>query len=120
MHLFQKTVIQKLLTCCSIEAAEYQLRRKLSLSLSLSLCGSTALMDLGHFFSFLIYTQSVGLLGRGISPSQGRYLHTEQHKDIHALSGIRTHDPSVRAGKDGSCLRPRGNCDRLHRKLGRI
>jgi hypothetical protein len=28
-------------------------------------------------FSFLIHTQSVGLLGRGISPSQGRYLHTE-------------------------------------------
>jgi hypothetical protein len=25
----------------------------------------------------LIYTQSVGLLGRGISLSQGRYLHTE-------------------------------------------
>jgi hypothetical protein len=24
--------------------------------------------------------QSVGLLGWGISPSQGRYLHTEQHK----------------------------------------
>jgi hypothetical protein len=33
---------------------------------------------------------------RGISPSQGRYLHTEQtHTDIHALSGIRTHDPSA-------------------------
>jgi hypothetical protein len=32
------------------------------------------------FFSFLIYTHSVGFLGRGISPSQGRYLHTEQHK----------------------------------------
>jgi hypothetical protein len=31
-------------------------------------------------FSFLIYTQSVGLLGQGISPSQGRCLHTEQHK----------------------------------------
>jgi hypothetical protein len=30
-------------------------------------------------FSFLIYTKSVGLLGREISPSQGRYLHTEQH-----------------------------------------
>jgi hypothetical protein len=28
--------------------------------------------DLGRFFSFLIYKQSVGLLGRGISPSQGR------------------------------------------------
>jgi hypothetical protein len=26
-------------------------------------------------FSFLIFRQSVGLLGRGISPSQGRYLH---------------------------------------------
>jgi hypothetical protein len=26
------------------------------------------------------FTQTVGLLGRGISPLQGRYLHTEQHK----------------------------------------
>jgi hypothetical protein len=42
--------------------------------------GSTALVDLGHFFSFLIYTQSVGHLGRGISPLQGHYLHTGQHK----------------------------------------
>jgi hypothetical protein len=41
----------------------------------LSIYGSTALVDLGRFFSFLICTQSVGLLGRGISPSQGRYLH---------------------------------------------
>jgi hypothetical protein len=65
------------------------------------------------------YTQSVGLLGRGISPSQGRYIHTEQHKhrinahntDIHALSGIRTHNPSVRASEDSSCLRPRSHCD---------
>jgi hypothetical protein len=32
------------------------------------------------FFSFLMYTQSVRLLGRGISPSQGRYSHTEQHR----------------------------------------
>jgi hypothetical protein len=29
-----------------------------------------------------------------------------------ALSGIRTHDPSGRAGEDISCLRPRGHCDR--------
>jgi hypothetical protein len=65
------------------------------------------LLGLGRVFSFLIYTQSVGLLGRGISPSQGLYLHTEQHKhriiahntDIHTLSGIRTHDPSVRASE---------------------
>jgi hypothetical protein len=46
----------------------------------LSIYGSTALMDFGRFFSFLIHTLSVGLLGRGISPSQGRYLHTEEHK----------------------------------------
>jgi hypothetical protein len=45
-----------------------------------SLYGSTALVDLGRFLSFLIYTQSIGLLERGISPSQGRYLHKEQHK----------------------------------------
>jgi hypothetical protein len=54
-------------------------------------------------FSFVILTQSVGLLGRGISPSQ---------TNIHALSGIRTHDPSVRASEDSSCLRPRDHYDR--------
>jgi hypothetical protein len=71
------------------------------------------------------YTQSVGLLGWGIRPSQGLYLPTEQHKhrinaynaDIHALSGIGTHDPSVRQNEDGSCLRPRGPCDRHTIKL---
>jgi hypothetical protein len=30
-----------------------------------------------------------------------------------ALSGIRAHDPSVRASEDSSCLRPGGYCDRL-------
>jgi hypothetical protein len=62
------------------------------------------LLGPGPFFSFVIsLTQTVGPLGRVISPSQGRYLHTGQHKhrinahrDIHASSGIRTHDPSVR------------------------
>jgi hypothetical protein len=41
---------------------------------------STTRVDLGRFFSFLIHRQSSGLCGQGISPSQGRYLHTEQHK----------------------------------------
>jgi hypothetical protein len=75
------------------------------------------LLGLGLFFSFVnFFTQSVGLLGREMSPSQGRYLHTGQHKhrknahtDIHALSGIRNHNPSIRAS---SCLRPHGHCDR--------
>jgi hypothetical protein len=31
-------------------------------------------------------------------------------------SGIRTHDPSVRASKDISCLRPRGCCDRQYQQ----
>jgi hypothetical protein len=77
------------------------------------------LLGPGQFFSFLIlYTQSVGLLGRVMRPSQSLYLRTEQHKqnthnrDSHALSGIRTHGSSVRASEDSSCLRPRGHCDR--------
>jgi hypothetical protein len=37
----------------------------------------TALVDLGRFFSFLIYTQSVGLLGWGISPSQTTHRTTQ-------------------------------------------
>jgi hypothetical protein len=34
------------------------------------------------------------------------------HTDIHALSGIRTHYPSVRASEESSCLRRRGHCHR--------
>jgi hypothetical protein len=82
----------------------------LSLSIYLSIYPSIYLwlyspsLDLGNFFRFVIFfTQTVGLLGQCISPSRGRYLHT----DIHASSGIRTHDPSVQASEDGSCLRAR-------------
>jgi hypothetical protein len=97
-----------------------QLVLSIYLSIYLSICGSTALVDLGLFFSSLIYTQSVGLLGRGISPSQGQSLPTHRttqtqnkHTDIHASSGTRTHDPSVRVGEGGWCPRPRGHCDRI-------
>jgi hypothetical protein len=42
---------------------------------------SRALQPFVGPFQFIdLFTQSVGLLGRGISPSEGRYLHTEQHK----------------------------------------
>jgi hypothetical protein len=83
--------------------------------------GSTApLLSPGLFFSFVIFfTESVGLLGRASSPSQDRYLHTGQdkhritaHTKIRALSGIRNHDPSVRAGEEISCIRPRGHRNR--------
>jgi hypothetical protein len=64
---------------------EVQNKADLNDPLSLSLCLSplyslTALVDLGRFCSFLIHTQWVGLLGRVISPSQGRYLQAGQHK----------------------------------------
>jgi hypothetical protein len=73
------------------------------------------------------FSQTVGLLGRVIIPSQGLYLNTGQYKhrinehtDIHTLSGIRTHDPSVRASEDSSCLRPRGHCNRQLLGLNKI
>jgi hypothetical protein len=65
------------------------------------------LLDLRH---------SVGLLGRVISSSQGLCLHTRtenaQTLNFHALSGIRTHDPGLRAGECSACLRPFGYRDR--------
>jgi hypothetical protein len=63
-----------------------------------------------------LFTQTAGL-GRRTSPSQGRYLHTGQHPhtDIHALSGIRTNEPTIRANECSSCLRPCCHYDRpLH------
>jgi hypothetical protein len=70
------------------------------------------------FFDFVIsFIQSVGLLEL-ISPSQGHYLNTGQHKHkinvhthIYALGRIRNHDPSVQESVDSSCLRLRGHCN---------
>jgi hypothetical protein len=62
-----------------------------------------------------LFTQTAGLLGRVISSSQGgQHKHRiNAHTDIHTLSGIRMHDPSVPANEDSLCLRQRGYCDRL-------
>jgi hypothetical protein len=66
------------------------------------------------------FSQMVALLGREISSSQGLFLNTGQHKHrINAythrtsrpLSRIGTHDPSVQASEDSSCLKSRGHCD---------
>jgi hypothetical protein len=65
-----------------------------------------------------LFRQLVGLLGRGIGPTQGVYLHTGQHKHrekqthIHASSRIGTHDPSVGAAEESTCIRPHGHWDR--------
>jgi hypothetical protein len=69
---------------------------------------------------FLNLRHSVGLLGRVISSSQGRYLTETQNKHIHASSGIRTHYPSVQASEDSSCLRLRSHCDRPNYISGRV
>jgi hypothetical protein len=87
--------------------------------------GSWSLIQFRNHFS-----QTVGLLGRVISPSQGRYLNTGLHKyrinaythththththtpNIHVLSGIRTHDLSVRTSEGSSYFEPRGYCGR--------
>jgi hypothetical protein len=65
------------------------------------------LLDLGHPVEFF---------GRAISSSQGLYLYTNRkrhtHKHIHALSGIRSHDPGFRASENSACLRPLGYRDR--------
>jgi hypothetical protein len=66
-----------------------------------------SLTDLGRltYRRFLeLFRHMIGLLGRVISPSQGLYLHrTTQHRktrtNIHALSEIRTHDPSNQPDK---------------------
>jgi hypothetical protein len=79
-------------------------------------------MGPGLFFIYVIFfTQSVGLLGEGISPSQGRWLHTGQrkhrlnaHTDIRALSEIRIHDRSVQTSEDSWCLRSHDHCDRQY------
>jgi hypothetical protein len=64
-----------------------------------------------------LFGQLVGLLGRGISPTQGLYLHrTTQHRKkrthIHDPSRIRTCYPNVRAAEESTCLRPRGHWNR--------
>jgi hypothetical protein len=64
----------------------------------------------------LSLTKSVRLLGWEISPSQGHYLYRQdsiytQNKRTHALNGVRTHDPSLWAGEDSSCLISRGHRD---------
>jgi hypothetical protein len=81
-----------------------------ALAVSMKLSVSLLLLDLG---------QSVGLLGRVISSSQGLYLtqtqknaHTTQTLNIHAVNRIRTHGLGVRASEDRSCPRPLGYRDR--------
>jgi hypothetical protein len=86
--------------------------RVVSVYISLTL---QSYLDLGRFFSFLI------LYALGMAPWTGdqpvaRPLHTHRinaYRNTHALSGIRTHDLSIRASKDSSWFRLRSHCDRF-------
>jgi len=70
-------------------------------------------------WTLLIYSDIlVGLIGRGISLTQGLYLpRTTQHRKtrthIHTPCGIRTRDPSFVAAEDSTCLRPHDQWDWL-------
>jgi hypothetical protein len=80
------------------------------------------LWSVGLIYQFLDHSQTVGLLGRVISSSQGLYLNTgnpntekrTHTSNIHALIGTRTHDPGLRASEDSTCLRPLGYRDRQY------
>jgi hypothetical protein len=78
------------------------------------------LLDLGGFFRFLILYTVGRTPWTGDQPDARpipiqHNTNTEQtHTYIHVLSGIRTHEPSVRAGEDILCLRPHGHCGRLN------
>jgi hypothetical protein len=91
-----------------------------SLPTTLSICGSTALCTLAASsvsqpFYTVGRTDSMdrGSAHRNAATYTEQHKHTKTHTDIHALSRIRTHDPSVQANEDSSCLRPCGHCD-LH------
>jgi hypothetical protein len=72
-------------------------------------------------FFFLNHRQSLGLLGRVISSSEGLSTCTQTQKNahtqtlnIHALTGIRTYDRGFRASEDSTCLRPLSYRDRQY------
>jgi hypothetical protein len=71
------------------------------------------LLDLHRSFSFSIfYTVDKAPWTRDQPVAMPLHAHrtaqtqNKRTQDIHASSGFRTHDPSVRAGEDGSCRRP--------------
>jgi hypothetical protein len=57
------------------------------------------------------------LVARPVPKHRTAQTQNEHIPNIHALSGIPTHDHSVRAREDTSCLRPLGYRDRLIAKL---
>jgi hypothetical protein len=90
----------------------------------LPIYGSTALVDLVRFFNQFLNLYTVGRNPwMGISPSQGRYLHTGQQKNRineHRNSCLEWNsNPRFQCWRgDGSCLRPRSHCEWLTVTVG--
>jgi hypothetical protein len=106
-------------TFCSCRAHSIYLQQifiSMSLTISFLVLPHSALWALQPMVKLgLCFTVSLQTVGR--TPCAGdqpvaRPLHTKDNTNIHASSGIRTHNPSVRAGENSSCLRQRGHCYR--------
>jgi hypothetical protein len=82
-------------------------------NIDLSLYGSTSLVHPDSYFSFLIYAESAGLLGRAISPSQGLYLHTGQHKRTQITTHREGFETTIPLFERAWSLWPAGNIDTM-------
>jgi hypothetical protein len=66
--------------------------------------GSTALVDFWRFSSFLAVLRKGSARRKAATYTQDITTTEYTHTDIHASSGIRNHEPSVRAGEDSYAL----------------
>jgi hypothetical protein len=67
-----------------------------------------------NFTNSWLDSLSRGLPRRKTATYKGQHRRRKHACERHASSGIRSHDTSVRAGEDFSCLRLSGHCDRRH------
>jgi hypothetical protein len=94
---------------------------KWGLSMYLSVALQSFRWNLTAFSVSRSIHRGVRLLGRGISPSQGRYLHTRQHKQnkrTHTLTPWVGFEPSIPAFERKKTVRQGGHCDWLEMRSG--
>jgi hypothetical protein len=70
-----------------------------------------------HFSHSTTPWSSVQPVARTLPEHRTTQTHNNHIPNIHTLSGIQTHEPSVRSSKENSCHRPRGHSDRLFSSL---
>jgi hypothetical protein len=111
-----KEIVTNQLIQRSISTTRYQEQRMRSFSVDLqppwALASDFQFHD--HFTDGRTSWTSDQLVARPLpkrrtTQTRNKHIHIP---NIHALSGIRTHDPGFRASEDSTCLRPLGYCDR--------